>query len=127
MSKPLTKTDLKTLAKYIVDETKKYNEEDSIKKEEKDNKKRDEKLNKILQDEDSKNNFIEEFLTDVMDQDEDIIDIDYMCDLNKGLFNKLEGLEELMNDMNREVKQYTKKLYEKYSYSINQKLISKGY
>ena len=39
MSKPLTKNDLKLLAKYITDETKKYNDEDTKKRLEKDRKK----------------------------------------------------------------------------------------
>jgi len=127
MSKPLTKTDLKTLAKYIVDETKKYNDEDSNKKLEKDKQKKEERLNKLLQDEDSKNDFIDQFISDVMDQDDELFDIDYISDINKALFNKIKDLEDIVNDMNKEVKNYTKKLYEKYSYIINQKLVDLGY
>ena len=38
--------------------------------------KQQEKLNKLLQDEDSKIHYIEEFITEIMDQDEEVIDID---------------------------------------------------
>jgi hypothetical protein len=123
----LTKTDLKTLAKFIVEETKKYDEQDTIKKLEKQFEKKKEKLKKILKDEDSKNNFLEEFITDIMEQQEEFIDIDYMPDMNKALFGIIEDLEDIVNDMNKEAKQYTKKLYEKYSYIINQKLVDKGF
>ena len=127
MSKQLTKTDLKTLAKYIVDETKKYNDEDSNKRLQKEYKKKQDKLNKILQEEDAKNDFIDQFISDVMDQDDEIFDMDYISDINKALFDKIEDLEDIVNDMNKEAKNYTKKLYEKYSYIINQKLVNKGY
>ena len=127
MSKPLTKNDLKLLAKYITDETKKYNDEDTKKRLEKDKQKQQEKLNKILQDEDSKKHFIEEFITEIMDQDEEVIDIDYLSPLHIALFNKIKDLEVIVNDMNKETKNYTKKLYEKYTYIINQKLVDIGY
>ena len=127
MSKPLTKTDLKLLAKYIVDETKKYNDEDTKKRLEKDKQKQQEKLNKLLQDEDSKIHYIEEFITEIMDQDEEVIDIDYLSPLHIALFNKIKDLEVIVNDMNKETKNYTKKLYEKYTYIINQKLVDIGY
>ena len=78
MSKPLTKTDLKLLAKYIVDETKLYNDKDTKIRLEKENKKKEERLNKLLQDEDSKIHYIEEFITEIMDQDEEVIHIDYL-------------------------------------------------
>ena len=126
MSK-LTKTDLKTLAKYIVDETKKYNDEDTKNRLEKEYKKKQDKLNKILQEEDCKNDFIDQFISEVMDQDDEIFDIDYISDINKALFDKIEDLESIVNDMNKEAKDYTKKLYEKYSYIINQKLVDLGY
>ena len=127
MSKPLTKTDLKTLAKYIVDETKKYNDEDTNKRLQKEYKKKQDKLNKILQEEDSKNDFIDQFISEVMDQDDEIFDMDYISDINKALFDKIEDLESIVNDMNKEAKDYTKKLYEKYSFIINKKLIDLGY
>lgn len=127
MSKPLTKTDLKLLAKYIVDETKKYDDEDTKKRLEKDKQKQQEKLNKLLQDEDSKIHYIEEFITEIMDQDEEVIDIDYLSPLHIALFNKVKDLEVIVNDMNKETKNYTKKLYEKYTYIINQKLVDIGY
>ena len=127
MSKPLTKTDLKLLAKYIVDETKKYDDEDTKKRLEKDKQKQQEKLNKLLQDEDSKIHYIEEFITEIMDQDEEVIDIDYLSPLHIALFNKIKDLEVIVNDMNKETKNYTKKLYEKYTYIINQKLVDIGY
>ena len=127
MSKQLTKTDLKTLAKYIVDETKKYNDEDTNKKLQKEYKKKQDKLNKILQEEDSKNDFIDQFISDVMDQEDELFDMDYISDINKALFDKIEDLESIVNDMNKEAKDYTKKLYEKYSYIINQKLVDLGY
>ena len=127
MSKPLTKTDLKLLAKYIVDETKKYDDEDTKKRLEKDKQKQQEKLNKLLQDEDSKIHYIEEFITEIMDQDEEVIDIDYLSPLHVALFNKIKDLEVIVNDMNKETKNYTKKLYEKYTYIINQKLVDIGY
>jgi hypothetical protein len=127
MSKQLTKTDLKTLAKYIVDETKKYNDEDKNKKLQKEYKKKQDKLNKILQEEESKNDFIDQFISDVMDQDDELFDMDYISDINKALFDKIEDLESIVNDMNKEAKDYTKKLYEKYSYIINQKLVNLGY
>tara|TARA_S200002703_G_scaffold44625_2_gene39032 strand:+ start:1178 stop:1561 length:384 start_codon:yes stop_codon:yes gene_type:complete len=127
MSKPLTKTDLKTLAKYIVDETKKYNDEDTKNRLEKEYKKKQDKLNKILQEEDCKNDFIDQFISEVMDQDDEIFDIDYISDINKALFDKIEDLESIVNDMNKEAKNYTKKLYEKYSYIINQKIVDLGY
>ena len=44
MSKQLTKTDLKTLAKYIVDETKKYNDLDTKNRLEKEYKKKTRKI-----------------------------------------------------------------------------------
>jgi hypothetical protein len=127
MSKQLTKTDLKTLAKYIVDETKKYNDEDKNKKLQKEYKKKQDKLNKILQEEESKNDFIDQFISDVMDQDDELFDMDYISDINKALFDKIQDLESIVNDMNKEAKDYTKKLYEKYSYIINQKLVNLGY
>ena len=127
MSKPLTKNDLKLLAKYITDETKKYNDEDTKKRLEKDKQKKEERLNKILQDEDSKKHFIEEFITEIMDQDEEVIDIDYLSPLNISLFDKIDDLEMIVNNMNKETKDYTKKLYEKYSFIINKKLIDLGY
>ena len=127
MSKPLTKNDLKLLAKYITDETKKYNDEDTKKRLEKDKQKQQEKLNKLLQDEDSKIHYIEEFITEIMDQDEEVIDIDYLSPLHIALFNKIKDLEVIVNDMNKETKDYTKKLYEKYTYIINQKLVDIGY
>ncbi len=127
MSKQLTKTDLKTLAKYIVDETKKYNDEDTNKRLQNDYKKKQDRLNKILQEEDSKNDFIDQFISDVMDQDDELFDMDYISDINKALFDKIEDLESIVNDMNKEAKDYTKKLYEKYSYIINQKLVDLGY
>jgi hypothetical protein len=127
MSKQLTKTDLKTLAKYIVDETKKYNDEDKNKKLQKEYKKKQDKLNKILQEEESKNDFIDQFISDVMDQEDELFDMDYISDINKALFDKIEDLESIVNDMNKEAKDYTKKLYEKYSYIINQKLVNLGY
>jgi hypothetical protein len=127
MSKPLTKTDLKLLAKYIVDETKLYNDKDTKIRLEKENKKKEERLNKLLQDEDSKIHYIEEFITEIMDQDEEVIDIDYLSPLHIALFNKIKDLEVIVNDMNKETKNYTKKLYEKYTYIINQKLIDLGY
>ena len=127
MSKPLTKTDLKTLAKYIVDETKKYNDEDTNKTLQKEYKKKQDKLNKILQEEDAKNDFIDQFISEVMDQDDEIFDMDYISDINKALFDKIEDLESIVNDMNKEAKDYTKKLYEKYSYIINQKIVDLGY
>ena len=126
MSK-LTKTDLKTLAKYIVDETKKYNDEDTKNRLEKEYKKKQDKLNKILQEEDCKNDFIDQFISEVMDQDDEIFDIDYISDINKALFDKIEDLESIVDDMNKEAKNYTKKLYEKYSYIINQKIVDLGY
>ena len=127
MSKPLTKTDLKLLAKYIVDETKLYNDKDTKIRLEKENKKKEERLNKLLQDEDSKIHYIEEFITEIMDQDEEVIDIDYLSPLHIALFNKIKDLEVIVNDMNKETKNYTKKLYEKYTYIINQKLVEIGY
>ena len=127
MSKPLTKTDLKLLAKYIVDETKLYNDKDTKIRLEKENKKKEERLNKLLQDEDSKIHYIEEFITEIMDQDEEVIDIDYLSPLHIALFNKIKDLEVIVNDMNKETKNYTKKLYEKYTYIINQKLVDIGY
>ena len=120
MSKPLTKIDLKLLAKYIVEETKKYNDEDTNKRLQKEYKKKQDKLNKILQEEDSKNDFIDQFISEVMDQDDEIFDMDYISD-------KIEDLESIVNDMNKEAKDYTKKLYEKYSYIINQKIVDLGY
>tara|TARA_A100000171_G_C2059402_1_gene109166 strand:- start:258 stop:644 length:387 start_codon:yes stop_codon:yes gene_type:complete len=122
-----TKTDLKTLAKFIVDENKKYDEEYSKKRLEKDYNKKIEKLNKILKDEDSKNSFIDDFINDIMEDQDDFIDLEYMNDINKALFGIIEDLEDIVNDMNKEAKQYTKKLYEKYSYIINQKLVDKGF
>jgi hypothetical protein len=127
MSKQLTKTDLKTLAKYIVEETKKYNDDDTNKRLQKEYKKKQDKLNKILQEEDAKNDFIDQFISDVMDQDDELFDMDYISDINKALFDKIEDLESIVNDMNKEAKDYTKKLYEKYSYIINQKLVNLGY
>ena len=127
MSKPLTKTDLKLLAKYIVDEIKLYNDKDTKIRLEKDKQKQQEKLNKLLQDEDSKIHYIEEFITEIMDQDEEVIDIDYLSPLHIALFNKIKDLEVIVNDMNKETKNYTKKLYEKYTYIINQKLVDIGY
>ena len=127
MSKPLTKIDLKLLAKYIVDETKKYNDEDKNKILQKEYKKKQDKLNKILQEEDAKNDFIDQFISEVMDQDDEIFDMDYISDINKALFDKIEDLESIVNDMNKEAKDYTKKLYEKYSYIINQKIVDLGY
>ena len=62
-----------------------------------------------------------------MDQDDEIFDMDYISDINKALFDKIEDLESIVNDMNKEAKDYTKKLYEKYSYIINQKLVNLGY
>jgi hypothetical protein len=121
MSK-LTKTDLKTLAKYIVEENRKYDIEDSEKQLKKEFKKKQDKLDKILQDEDSKNNFIDEFLNDMMEDDDEHIDIDYMSDLNKALFCKIEGLEDIINDMNKEVKQFTEKIFDKYNKIIHSKL-----
>jgi hypothetical protein len=50
-----------------------------------------------------------------------------MPDMNKALFGIIEDLEDIVNDMNKEAKQYTKKLYEKYLYIINQKLVDKGF
>lgn len=123
----LTKTDLKTLAKFIVEENKKYDDEDTKKRLETEYKKKQERLNKILNDEDSKNDFINEFINDIMDQEDDIVDMDYMSDINKALFDKIENLEDSMNDMHKEAKQYTKKLYEKYTYIIKQKLVDIGY
>ncbi len=123
-----TKTDLKTLAKYIVDETKKYNDEDTNKRLQNDYKKKQDRLNKILQEEDSKNDFIDQFINEIMNQEEDeIFDIDYLSDINRALFDKIKGLDDIVNDMNKEVKLYTKKLYEKYAYIINQKLVNLGY
>ena len=127
MSKPLTKIDLKLLAKYIVEETKKYNDEDTNKRLQKEYKKKQDKLNKILQEEDSKNDFIDQFISEVMDQDDEIFDMDYISDINKALFDKIEDLESIVNDMNKEAKDYTKKLYEKYSYIFNQKIVDLGY
>tara|TARA_Y100000004_G_scaffold50562_1_gene55771 strand:+ start:12073 stop:12456 length:384 start_codon:yes stop_codon:yes gene_type:complete len=127
MCKQLSKTDLKTLAKYIVEETKKYNDDDTNKRLQKEYKKKQDKLNKILQEEDSKNDFIDQFISEVMDQDDEIFDMDYISDINKALFDKIEDLESIVNDMNKEAKDYTKKLYEKYSYIINQKLVNLGY
>ena len=127
MSKPLTKIDLKLLAKYIVEETKKYNDEDTNKRLQKEYKKKQDKLNKILQEEDAKNDFIDQFISEVMDQDDEIFDMDYISDINKALFDKIEDLESIVNDMNKEAKDYTKKLYEKYSYIINQKIVDLGY
>ena len=123
----LSKTDLKTLAKFIVEENKKYEEEDEIKKIEKNNNKSLKKLYNILQDEDSKNNFIDDFINDVIEDTDDFIDLDYMSDINKAFFGIIKDLDIIVNDMNKEAKQYTKKLYEKYSYIINQKLVDKGY
>ena len=122
-----TKTDLKTLAKLIVEENKKYDEEDSKKRLEKEFKKNQEKLNKILKDEDSKNSFIDDFINDILEDQDDFINLEYMNDINKALFSIIEDLEDIVNDMNKEAKQYTKKLYEKYSYIINQKLVNLGY
>tara|TARA_Y100001972_G_C7639651_1_gene321318 strand:+ start:560 stop:931 length:372 start_codon:yes stop_codon:yes gene_type:complete len=123
MSK-LTKTDLKTLAKFIVEENKKIEEQDSIKKNDKIKK----KLNNILQDEECKNNFIEDFLNDILDLEENnYIDLDFLTDEYKYFFNYIEDLEQIINDMNKEAKEYTKKIFDKYSYIINQKLIDKGY
>ena len=127
MSKQLTKTDLKTLAKYIVEETKKYNDNDTNKRLQKEYKEKQDKLNKILQEEDSKNDFIDQFISEVMDQEDELFDMDYISDINKALFDKIEDLESIVNDMNKEAKDYTKKLYEKYSYIINQKLVNLGY
>ena len=127
MSKQLSKTDLKTLAKYIVEETKKYNDDDTNKRLQKEYKEKQDKLNKILQEEDSKNDFIDQFISDVMDQEDELFDMDYISDINKALFDKIEDLESIVNDMNKEAKDYTKKLYEKYSYIINQKLVNLGY
>ena len=127
MSKQLSKTDLKTLAKYIVEETKKYNDDDTNKRLQKEYKEKQDKLNKILQEEDSKNDFIDQFISEVMDQDDEIFDMDYISDINKALFDKIEDLESIVNDMNKEAKDYTKKLYEKYSYIINQKLVNLRY
>ena len=123
----LSKTDLKTLAKFIVEENKKYEEEDEIKKIEKNNNKSLKKLYNILQDEDSKNNFIDDFINDIIEDTDDFIDLDYMSDINKAFFGIIKDLDIIVNDMNKEAKQYTKKLYEKYSYIINQKLVDKGY
>ena len=123
----LSKTDLKTLAKFIVEENKKYEEEDEIKKIEKNNNKSLKKLYNILQDEDSKNNFIDDFINDVIEDTDDFIDLDYMSDINKAFFGIIKDLDIIVNDMNKEAKQYTKKLYEKYSFIINQKLVDKGY
>jgi hypothetical protein len=122
-----TKTDLKTLAKFIVEENKKYDEEYSKKILEKDYNKKIEKLNKILKDEDSKISFIDDFINDILEDQDDFIDLEYMNDINKALFGIIEDLEDIVNDMNKEAKQYTKKLYEKYSYIINQKLVNLGY
>lgn len=127
MSKQLSKTDLKTLAKYIVEETKKYNDDDTNKRLQKEYKEKQDKLNKILQEEDSKNDFIDQFISEVMDQEDELFDMDYISDINKALFDKIEDLESIVNDMNKEAKDYTKKLYEKYSYIINQKLVNLGY
>ena len=123
----LSKTDLKTLAKFIVEEERKYKEEDEIKKIEKNNNKSLKKLYNILQDEDSKNNFIDDFINDVMEDTDDFIDLDLMSDINKAFFGIIKDLDIIVNDMNKEAKEYTKKLYEKYSYIINQKLVDKGY
>jgi hypothetical protein len=92
MSKQLTKTDLKTLAKYIVEETKKYNDDDTNKRLQKEYKKKQDKLNKILQEEDAKNDFIDQFISDVMDQEDELFDMDYISDINKALFVKIEDL-----------------------------------
>jgi len=62
-----------------------------------------------------------------MDQDDEIFDIDYLSDMNILLFDKIQDLESIINDMNKEAKDYTKNLYEKYAYIINQKLVNIGY
>ena len=106
----LTKNDLKTLAKFMVEENKKYEEEESKKKIEKDKKNKKEKLKKILEDEDSKINFLESFIDDMLEDPDDFIDLEFINDTHKILFDTIEDLEDLINDMNKEYKKYIKKL-----------------
>ena len=128
MSK-LSNTELKNLAKYIVEEQKKIDDKLVKKSQEKINNKYSNKLNKILQDEDSKNDFIEQLISDVLDDEDNeyFVDPDYLTDINKAFLNKVPDIIEIIEDINKEAKMYSKKIFDKYSYIINQKLVNIGY
>jgi hypothetical protein len=128
MSK-LSNTELKNLAKYIVEEQKKIDDKLVKKTQEKINNKYSNKLNKILQDEDSKNDFIEQLISDVLDDEDNeyFVDPDYLTDINKAFLNKVPDILEIIEDINKEAKMYSKKIFDKYSYIINQKLVNIGY
>lgn len=128
MSK-LSNTELKNLAKYIVEEQKKIDDKLVKKSQEKINNKYSNKLNKILQDEDSKNDFIEQLISDVLDDEDNeyFVDPDYLTDINKAFLNKVPDILEIIEDINKEAKMYSKKIFDKYSYIINQKLVNLGY
>jgi hypothetical protein len=128
MSK-LSNTELKNLAKYIVEEQKKIDDKIVNQSKEKIKNKYSKKLNNILNDEESKNDFIENLIGDVLDDDENeyFLDEDYLSDLNKAFLNKIPDIIDIIEDLNKEAKIYSKKLFDKYSFIINQKLIDIGY
>ena len=128
MSK-LSNTELKNLAKYIVEEQKKIDDKIVNQSKEKIKNKYSKKLNNILNDEESKNDFIQNLISDVLDDEENeyFLDEDYLSDLNKAFLNKIPDIIDIIEDLNKEAKIYSKKLFDKYSFIINQKLIDIGY
>tara|TARA_S200002703_G_scaffold129972_1_gene117173 strand:- start:279 stop:644 length:366 start_codon:yes stop_codon:yes gene_type:complete len=121
MSKSMTNKDLKQLAKYIVTEqeemkqiqTKKIQEKNKI------------KFNNLMTDELSKNNFIQELIDNVF---EDYVnDFEDEVDMLFFLKLKVNDIEELLNDLEKERNKCRLNLTEKYKYIINNKLVNVGF
>jgi hypothetical protein len=121
------KKDLQMLAKFIVDEKEKIQNEKEKKQIEKDEMKNKKKIIEMLNDEDIKKDLIDEFISDILDDEDDFIDVDYFSNVNKSFYNLIPDSENIVKDISKEAKDYNKKLYEKYRYVLNTKLDSIGY
>ena len=105
-----TKKDLQTLAKFMVDEKEKIQNEKEKKEIEKNEIKNKNKLIEMLNDEDIKKDLIDEFISDILDDEDDFIDVDYFSNVNKSFYNLIPESDKIVKDINNEAKKYMKNI-----------------
>ena len=122
-----TKTDLKTLAKFLAEEQKKIEDDKSILLEKKNKEKNLIIFERIMSNEISKDNYIDELLEEYLDEDEEFNDDIFLSDSHKILLEKIPEITNIINDLKLEYSKKTNDLLLKYKYIINKKLVDIGY
>jgi anion-transporting ArsA/GET3 family ATPase len=126
MTTNISKTDLKLLAKLIVEEETKMKKEKDILNDKRIYDKNLKKFKKIMENEDSKNRYVESFIEENYDYEDDF-NLEYLSQEYYVLKDIIVDIEDIIQDLKTEYYNKTKDLCKKYKYIIDQKLTNKGY